>query len=216
MTSAASVTISRLASTRSVPTRESRSWHELAALLSDPRATPCTTSTCGGSSCAHKGGACWSPAVFRADQRAAANVEAIGCLVLDVDHVSEVVLEGLREQLKKYQHLIHTTHADRLDDRCVRVVVQLSRAVAPSEWSRFWRAAVAALGAPTSQTHGDAARCYYLPSRPSDADYFVAVHVGMPFDVDQVLASAPDVVVSEHVEPPTVDFEPDSREGELP
>jgi hypothetical protein len=111
--------------------------------------------------------------------------------VLDVDHTTDAAIDALRAQLSEYQHLLHVTHADRPDDRCLRVVVQLSRAVTLVEWPRFWQAAILALSVSADPACGDVARCYYLPSRPHDADYFVAVHAGGPLDVDALLASAP-------------------------
>lgn len=185
------LTISRFAARIHPPTREPLTWQQLAALFSDPRRTSCTVATCRGSTCPHKDGACWSPAVFRGSKRSAHDVEAVSCLALDIDHATEVAIEALRAQLADYQHLIHVTHADRPDDRGLRVVIQLSRDVTPVEWSRFWRAAVIALGLPSDLACGDIARCYYLPSRPFDADYFAVVHAGEAFDVDAALAAAP-------------------------
>jgi hypothetical protein len=118
-------------------------------------------------------------------------VEAISCLVLDVDHVTEAAVDALRGRLVAHQHVLHMTHADRRDDRCVRVVVRLSRPVAIGEWPRFWRAATALLGAGADQGCGDAARYYYLPSRPIDADYLVVEHAGVALDVDATLAAMP-------------------------
>jgi hypothetical protein len=183
------LTISRSATPTALPTRESLSWQQLAALFSEPRRAMCTVADCQGSSCVHKIGECWSPAVFNGNRRKQ-NVEAISCLVLDVDHATDAAVEALRSQLVDYQHLIHTTHADRLGDHCMRVVVQLSRAVTLAEWPRFWQAAVVALGVPADPACGDAARCWYLPNRPHDADYFAAVHAGKPLDVDALLTSA--------------------------
>ena len=184
--------ISRFTSRLAPPTRELLSWQQLAALFSDPRRTSCPLAICRGSTCPHKDGECWSPSVFSGSTLSAQDVEAVSCLVLDVDHVTDAAVDVMRTQIVEYQHLIHVTHSDRLDDRCLRVIVQLSRSVDPIEWPRFWSASVRALSAPIDSTCGDIARCYYLPSRPYDADYFVAVHMGEPLDVDAMLAAAPD------------------------
>ena len=117
------------------------------------------------------------------------DVESVSCLVLDVDHATDVAVEAMRAQLVEYQHLLHVTHSDRLDDRCLRVIVQLSRSVTLPEWPRLWHASVRALCVPTDLVCGDVAHCYYLPSRPYDADYFVAVHMGEALDVDATLAT---------------------------
>lgn len=185
-----SVRVSFLSSTTAPAAAVSLTWQGLAAMLAEPRRTSCTTATCKGSQCSHKEGECWSPAVFRFNRRHAEDVDAISCLVLDVDHVSDAVIEDVRARLVDYQHLIHTTHADRPGDRCMRIVVQLSIPVIASEWSRFWGTAVTVLGIPTATACGDSARCWYLPSRPSDADYFAVVHAGKPLDVVEMLAHA--------------------------
>ncbi len=185
------LSISRFTSRLAPPVRSSISWQGIAEMLGDPCRTACTVVTCQGSACPHKEGGCWSPAVFSGNRRSRQDVEAVTCLVLDVDHATEATVEAFRGQLADYQHMLHTTHADRPGDRCMRVVVQLSRPVLPTEWSRFWAAAVFALGMPRDLACGDIARCYYLPSRPRDADYLAVVHMGDPLDVDAVLAAAP-------------------------
>jgi hypothetical protein len=190
VTRADRLTVSRFTSKIAPPTRLATSWQELAALFSDPCRTPCTVATCRGSACVHKEGGCWSPAVFSGSRRARQDVEAISCLVIDVDHATEAAVDALRGKIADYQHVLHTTHADRQDDRRMRVVVQLTRPVAVGEWPQFWRAAALLLDAPADPSCGDVARCYYLPSRPRDADYFVAEHAGVALDVDAVLASA--------------------------
>ena len=119
----------------------------------------------------------------------AADVQATSCLVLDVDHVPEAAVLALRDHLARYQHLIHATHADRPDDRCLRVVVKLSRPVAPREWKPFIRAAVAMAGVPVDSPTIDIGRLFYLPSRPRDADYFVDARTGDALDVDALLAT---------------------------
>lgn len=190
MTRADQLMISNFTSRLAPPTRHSLSWQALAELFANPCRTACTVATCRGSACLHKEGGCWSPAVFSGSRRTKQDVEAVSCLVFDIDHATESAVAGLRSRLSDYQHVLHTTHADRPDDRCMRAVVQLSRPVAIGEWRPFWEAATALLGALTDASCGDVARCYYLPSRPRDADYFVAEHAGGALDVDALLASA--------------------------
>jgi hypothetical protein len=185
------IDISRFKSRTAAPTRDCVSWNWLVHQLSTPTRTSCTTSTCSGSGCPHKDGGCWSPAVFAADMpRQKQCVEAVACLVLDIDHVSARAVAALQDHLARYEHIIHATHSDRDDDRCLRVVMQLSRAVLPSEWPMFVRAAIASLPAPADPLSMDIARLYFLPSRPRDADYFIVAHAGEPLDVDATLAAA--------------------------
>lgn len=189
MTGTGNLTISRLASRASSPTPVAFSWQEFAALFADPYRVACTVESCCGSACPHKEGGCWSPAVFRGDRRVKQEVEAVSCLVLDVDHATEARVAGLLDKLAAYQYVLHTTHADRRDNRCMRVVVQLTRPVMIDEWPRFWQAATLLFGTPMDPSCGDVARCYYLPSRPRDADYVVVEHAGAPLEVSSILAS---------------------------
>lgn len=185
------LTISRFAAMVHPPTREPLTWQQLGNLFSDPRRTACTVATCLGSGCPHKNGACWSPAAFRDDKRVARDIEGISCLALDVDHASDATVATMRGHLGRYQHLIHATHGDRPDDRCLRVVVQLTRSVTAREWPRFWRAAVQALRVPADPPVSDMGRLYFLPSRPIDADYFTVVNSGAALDVEALLGTAP-------------------------
>jgi hypothetical protein len=184
--------LSRFPEHAAPPLRWSPSWEQLVEELSTPRRTACTVADCRGSACKHKDGACWSPAVFVIDARfrSSLDVLAISCLTLDIDHVSEAALAALHDHLSRYQHMIHATHADRPGDRCLRVVVQLSRPVMPTEWKRFVRAAVALVGVPVDSPTIDIGRLFYLPSRPRDADYYVEARVGEQLDVDAVLSTA--------------------------
>jgi predicted P-loop ATPase len=124
---------------------------------------------------------------------------------LDIDHVPSDAL--LAEYLDKipYQRIIHASHSDRPDDRCVRVVVALTRPVPGNEWSKFWTNVVDHLQIPITKKNGanpnggidtqakDASRLYFLPSRPSSAcdiavgdgtDYLFAHVDGPLLDVD--------------------------------
>jgi hypothetical protein len=77
-------------------------------------------------------------------------------------------------------------------DRCVRVIIALSRPVFRDEWPRFWPTAMAFLKQPADPSTCDSNRLYYLPSRPSDSTaYFFEAHDGIPLDVEAVLVIAP-------------------------
>jgi RecA-family ATPase len=111
-------------------------------------------------------------------------------LGLDLDHVPPDALAGATAGLSDRRLILHATHSDRPEDRCLRVVVALSRPVPAADWPRFWDAAVALLGVPADPATRDASRLYYLPSRPTGADAAYASADGEPLDVDAVLAVA--------------------------
>lgn len=166
--------------------------------------------------CPHKNGKSWSPATYPAGSpRQKKNVEEVSLLVVDIDHATEEQLAEARLPLARYQYLIHASHSDRPAnpnasctcgsepgalhgitcpsrvDRCVRVVLALSRPVKRDEWPQFWHAAMRFLKQPADPSCCDANRLYYLPSRPSDANYFVQTNDGEAIDVDEILANAP-------------------------
>jgi len=193
-----SLRISTLDSKIGLPCRAEVTWQDLVAMLSTARRTECSVATCRGSACPHKDGPCWSPATFIVDLRAPWTIAAVSVLALDVDHQPEVAVLAMRDRLARYQYLLHATHTDRPGDRSLRVVIQLSRDVTPTEWPMFWQAAAHALEfSSQSGSHppvadlmcADKNRRYFLPSRPHDADYFVEAHVGEALDVDAILVA---------------------------
>lgn len=211
------VTISTLKSKHdATPKRWTASWSQFLSLFTKPRRSPCSQTTCKHSECPHKNGKAWSPAVYPAGSpRQKKNVDVVGLLVADGDHWSDETLAEVRGRISRYQYIIHASHSDRPAnpnapctcgsepgalhgtgcparvDRCVRLIFVLSRAVTRDEWPRFWRAAMKKLGLPADPSTCDANRLYYLPSRPSDADYLFATNDGEAVDVDEIIASVP-------------------------
>lgn len=200
MTQPETFTISRFATKIHPPVSQELSWSEFVALFSEPRQATCGVATCPGTACRHKDGAGWAPAAFHTPQRSQANVAAVSLLVFDIDHHTEAAIAAARDQLARYRHLIYATHSDRPGhDRCLHVVVHLSRPVKLDEWKQLWRVAMPTLAALKDPTCCDAARLYFLPSRPHDAPYFVTAHEGEALDVDAALAA--NATVQEGVTP---------------
>jgi hypothetical protein len=109
-------------------------------------------------------------------------------LVFDVDQVTDDQLDEIRGRIGEQQYLVHSTHSDRPDSRCLRFVFPLSRSVPLDVWGPFWRAAQQRLVPVADPACADAGRVYFLPSRPNDASYFIQVNEGVPLDVDAMLA----------------------------
>lgn len=185
------------------PRRERVTWDELIAMLATPRRTACTLDTCGTGvhadldrdgkprGCRHKDAGGWVPATFSVGRKKA-TVQHVSMLVVDADHLpDDATLETVLAKLERYRYVAHATHSDRPGDRCARIALPLSRPVPGGDWERFWPAAMAMLGMPADPSCCDAGRLYYLPSRPSDADYWHVVHDGEPIDVAAVVRSAP-------------------------
>jgi hypothetical protein len=174
------------------PTRTTTTWEGLVVGLARPRRTPCTVASCARSHCLHKRGPAWSPATYPAGvRRSLSAVETMSLLVLDIDHVAtDERLAEIEARLTSYRRIIHASHSDRPADRCVRIVLMLSRPVSGPTWPNFWRAAIEHLGAPADRKARDASRLYFLPSRPKDAGYRYVVGDGDALDVDAVLGCA--------------------------
>lgn len=153
----------------------------------------------------------WSPVEIDG-RRLDKNVSALTLLVLDFDHLDAVTEARVARALAPYEHVEHTTHSNREDDRCVRQILALSRPVPAGQWHRFLAAAVAFLGATVQDRRGESqpdptcknrSRLYYRPSHPCGAPHMAQRVRGRALDVDEVLRwseSLPvaDVPVGDH------------------
>lgn len=177
------------------PRQGEATWEQLVEGLAVARPTACTAANCKHSECPFKDGPSWSPASYMAGTyRGKQNVASVWALVIDIDHVpTDEDLDDALDTIDDYKYIIHSSHSDRDGDRCVRVVVALSRPVQGSEWPRFWRAAMDTLKIPVDEQTKDASRLFFLPSRPSDTWYMFEAYDGQVLDVDAVLANAPEL-----------------------
>ncbi|HSX22344.1 MAG TPA: VapE domain-containing protein [Gaiellaceae bacterium] len=200
----------------SAPRRSKVAWGKFVEAFQRPRKTQCLVANCKHHLCVHKNGRAWSPAVYPpSTPRQKQFVEEISVLVVDLDHLSDEQLAAALVPLVPYQRILHASHSDRPAgstictcgsepgalhgqscpsrvDRCVRVIVALSRPVLRDEWPRFWPTAMAFLKQPADPSTCDANRLYYLPSRPSDStNYYFEAHDGGALDVEMILAIAP-------------------------
>lgn len=188
-------------STDNIPAQSEISWDELAKGLSDVRQAQCTLASCKRSECPHKDGPAWSTARYQPDsRRAVSNVIDVQALIIDLDHVSPEELPELLEKVDSYKRIVTSSHSDRELDRCLRIVIALTRPVDAKDWYRFWGEAIKQLGLPADKQVKDPSRLYYLPSRPSDAcevswdgnGFAFESSDGECLDVDAILAAAPE------------------------
>lgn len=206
--------------TDNIPAATELSWEALVAEIANVRAGECTLASCtrsGGAPlpdgtfttpCLHKGGYSWSPIAYKdGARRGKFNVEAAYALVVDIDHVPDEQIASRLAPIEPYRHIVHGSHSDRFGDRCVRVILDVSRPVTPDEWPRFWLGSAKLLGADPNTK--DISRIFFLPSRPSDAvtdvidgtGYLFFHADGAALDVDAILATVPASAV------PTVEYE---------
>lgn len=173
-------------------------WGEFVDLFRAPRKTACTITTCAQGEhvgyrdgepqpgvCKHKDGRSWLPATF-SGKRTNEECKQLCMFVIDFDHVADDdTLEALLAKFERYQYLAHPSHSDKPGNRSVRVAIPLSQPVRGAAWPIFWPTAMAFFGLPVPADPAckNSSRLYYLPSRPSDADYWLVDHPGVPLDV---------------------------------
>lgn len=193
------------------PGRGDVTWDELVGALSVPRACPCALADCarsGGKTpdgdviepCPHKYGAAWSPAAWPPGHtRKVWNVESVSVLVADLDHVKPADIGANLAKIAPYRFALHGSHSDRPEDRCLRILLALSRPVPGPDWPRFWTQVIAMLGLPADTSCRDGSRLYFRTSRPHDAmhpsphgdGFTFHAQDGAVLDVDAILAAAP-------------------------
>jgi AAA domain len=177
------------------PSAATLTWSRLAGQLRPqiPTANACTTETCPGGTCPKKNGTAWSPARYpEGATRGKANVLSVCAAVLDLDHLADdVAVETARTRFAGIRHVLHSSHSDRPGDRCLRLVLDLTRDVPAADWPRFWLQLAEMSGLPYDPQCSDASRIYFLPTRPQGSTSTYILEDGEPLDVDTVLAMAP-------------------------
>jgi hypothetical protein len=188
---AVKIALSRFSAAQAVsPLREELFWSDFVSIFSkDPVVAPCSLASCSRTTCPHKRIACWSPAVFADAGGRCGAVTAISLLVFNVERATDAQIYEVRGRIDSYRDLIHATHSDRPDSRCVRIIIALSRPVQRDAWQAFRRVAqtIVPIADPSC---GGVDQIYFLPSVPRDAGYFIQVNEGNLLDVDATLVIA--------------------------
>lgn len=109
-------------------------------------------------------------------------------LSLDIDDGDEQTLGTLREWLDGKSYVIHSTHSSTPDNPRYRVVCPLSRSVQADEYGAIMRVLYDKFNLPLDVATFDFNRIMFLPSVPSDAEYFFESNDGDELDVDSVLS----------------------------
>lgn len=140
----------------------------------------------------------WSPASFRGDRRGLEHVESVYALCLDYDRGE--ALDDVLERFPGMDLVLHTTRKHTPSEPRCRVVIRLSRAVSPGEFSDLWRR-FAPIAGEVDQAPKDPSRFWFTPGCPDGAEFVGRVVPGEPLDVDHWLAK-PDP--SRRTEPPSI------------
>ena len=110
-------------------------------------------------------------------------------VTLDMDEAPNDFADYIRSVLAGKEYLVYGTHKDSPNNRRLRLVFPLSRAVTPDQYQAIARRVAADVKIDffddtTYQPH----RLMYWPSTPSDVDYYFEAHTGAWVDADEVLA----------------------------
>ena len=110
-------------------------------------------------------------------------------VTLDMDEAPNDFADYIRSVLAGKEYLVYGTHKDGPNNRRLRLVFPLSRAVTPDQYQAIARRVAADVKIDffddtTYQPH----RLMYWPSTPSDVDYYFEAHTGAWVDADEVLA----------------------------
>lgn len=166
--------------TGTIPTQAPMAWQELATLLTN--SIEATTKHAVG---------LWSPASFTGPRKAS-NVTEVGALVLDFDGGTS--LEQVRALSCGLCAILHTTWSHQPGGPRFRLVVQLSRAISPTDFGPVWQWAARRFSADCTGPDPackDPGRCWLLPSHPRGAEHYEEVLQGDALDVDQILIETP-------------------------
>jgi hypothetical protein len=150
-----------------------------------------------------KDGWLWSPTIYHsgAQQRAKANVQAVTCLVLDMDNGT--LVDALRPRLEPYAWAGHSTWQHTSEAPHYRIVLPLTHPVPAEAWGEVWKAADHYFsGGNMDPSCKDVSRIYYGPSCPRGAERWAEDHPGAFLDPDDLpVPLAASTVPSERTAP---------------
>ncbi len=116
----------------------------------------------------------WSPAVFRENRRAAANVEVVSCLVFDVDETPVPTLEEIARAVGDFRWFAHSSSSSTIEVPRWRLIVPLSQPVTRADYTKLWRKYVERLPFPVGKSSKDSSRAWYAPRVCKDASFVVS------------------------------------------
>jgi P4 family phage/plasmid primase-like protien len=140
---------------------------------------------------AEKDGRLWSPTLYKdGTTRANENVEAISCLVLDMDGGFDP--QDFLESWREWTYVVHSSYSSTPEHPKWRAVFPLSRLVPAEQWEEVWARLVQALSYGIADpARKDAAGMYFTPSHPpgGKANCFVYTNRGRLLDPNETAAA---------------------------
>ncbi|MES2192173.1 MAG: phage/plasmid primase, P4 family [Pseudomonadota bacterium] len=133
-----------------------------------------------------KGGMVFSPVIYdEGTTRKNANVKAVYCAVFDIEHNG--AFDEIRANLAGYRYAAYSTFSHRHSDPRYRLIIPLAKPVAAELWPIAWQRLNLWMGGIDDPSTKDAARIYYLPSRPPGSqEYFIEEGEGKAIDIDDL------------------------------
>lgn len=151
----------------------------------------------------------FSPAEFEPGAtRRKEYVLRIHLAVLDYDELGPGDLDKLRARAARYRSVLYSSYSHTDADPRVRLVFDLSRPVASTEWLDFWLRLTSLIPVPVDAKCKDASRMYVLPYTPAPESALLEVnHDAEALPVDRVLAIPAPVAARARAEAANDDFE---------
>jgi len=136
-----------------------------------------------------KGTPAFSPVVYaNGATRGKAGVVEITALVLDFDHLSTEAAGEVQSSLAErgWAWVAYSSFSHRADDACFRLLLFVSRPIAPREYEAVWAAANGALGGFADRNARDISRVWFVAACPPEraTDAWLRHGDGRPLDVD--------------------------------
>ena len=148
-------------------------WPQFLAFVSSPAIADTKTELEG-----------WSPARFAGNVRAAKNVEAVSCVVLD-DDASGLSFDEIVDAWAECAGVVHTSHSHTELNPKFRIVLCCSRDMTAAEHAIVW-AWCNDRGPLVDQATKDPSRLWFVPAHREGAPYEWAELTGVPLDVDAI------------------------------
>jgi hypothetical protein len=140
-----------------------------------------------------KGGSAFSSASFvPGGLRKKVNVDKINFLVFDLDHISGQDLRNIKNRIHGLAYVAYTTFSHSIDDKCIRLILLISRPITTVEFELIYPIIGEAIGGIYDRACFDYARIFFLPSTNPDriAHAKINFQSGAKLDADRIIAAA--------------------------
>ena len=136
----------------------------------------------------------WSPACYRpGGRRRNSDVQAISCLVADLDH-GRLDLDAVAAAVRGCSHILHSTWRHTPQRPRLRLIVPLAEDVPAADYRGVWRRwqwHLSLFGIRLDAACSDISRAYYLPACPPDGQPFTQAVTDAPLFVWNALPAIP-------------------------